>query len=147
MNISQMLLLFKTDCCIFSFSFFSRASVCTTTSQSVLRFCNVSCRRADLAFLARFLWIFLKISRIETTISEFDKSCSERQRTSIIFQRNLINVAKLFKSKIKLLPKRKGERYASALTSMSLSNKVYKNFGKISLRNYIEKFLKNNKKK
>ena len=60
---------------------------------------------------------------------------------------SILNVAKLFKSKIKLLPKRKGERYASALTSMSLSNKVYKNFGKISLRNYIEKFLKNNKKK
>ena len=60
---------------------------------------------------------------------------------------SILNVAKLFKSKIKLLPKRKGERYASALTSMSLSNKVYKNFGKISLRNYIETFLKNNKKK
>ena len=59
---------------------------------------------------------------------------------------SILNVAKLFKSKIKLLPKRKGERYASALTSMSLSNKVYKNFGKISLRNYIENFLKNNKK-
>ena len=60
---------------------------------------------------------------------------------------SILNVAKLFKSKIKLLPKRKGERYASALTSMSLSNKVYKNFGKISLRNYIANFLKNNKKK
>ena len=59
---------------------------------------------------------------------------------------SILNVAKLFKSKIKLLPKRKGERYASALTSMSLSNKVYKNFGKISLGNYIENFLKNNKK-
>ena len=59
---------------------------------------------------------------------------------------SILNVAKLFKSKIKLLPKRKGERYASALTSMSLSNKVYKNFGKISLRNYIANFLKNNKK-
>ena len=59
---------------------------------------------------------------------------------------SILNVAKLFKSKIKLLPKRKGERYASALTSMSFSNKVYKNFGKISLGNYIENFLKNNKK-
>ena len=60
---------------------------------------------------------------------------------------SILKVAKLFKSKIRILPKRKGERYASALTSMSLSNKVYKNFGKISLRNYIENFLKNNKKK
>ena len=59
---------------------------------------------------------------------------------------SILEVAKLFNSRIKLLSKRKGERYASALTSMSLSNKVYKNFGKISLRNYIENFLKNNKK-
>ena len=35
-------------------------------------------------------------------------------------------VAKLFNSEIKYLPQRKGERYASALTSMSLSNKVFK---------------------
>ncbi len=59
---------------------------------------------------------------------------------------SILEVAKLFNSRIKLLSKRKGERYASALTSMSFSNKVYKNFGKISLKNYIENFLKNNKK-
>ena len=58
---------------------------------------------------------------------------------------SILNVAKLFKSKIKFLPPRKGERYASALTNMSLSNKVQKNFGKISLRKYVENFLKNNK--
>ena len=59
---------------------------------------------------------------------------------------SILQVAKLFKSKIKFLNRRKGERFASALTSMSLSNKVHKNFGKIKLRNYIENFLKNNKK-
>ena len=36
----------------------------------------------------------------------------------------IINVAKLFGTKIKLLPPRKGERYASALTNLNLSNKV-----------------------
>ena len=36
-------------------------------------------------------------------------------------------VARLFNSKIKYLPPRKGERYASALSGMSLNNKVYKN--------------------
>ena len=51
-------------------------------------------------------------------------------------------VAKLFKTKIKYLPARKGERYASALSSMSLSNKVHKNFGRIQLRDYVENFLK-----
>ena len=52
----------------------------------------------------------------------------------------------MFNTKIKYLPKRKGERYASALTSMSLSNKVYKNFGKLKLADYIREFLKNTEK-
>ena len=59
---------------------------------------------------------------------------------------SILQVAKLFKSKIKFLERRKGERFASALTSMSLSNKVHKNFGKIKLRKYIENFLQNNRK-
>ena len=54
----------------------------------------------------------------------------------------VLEVAKMFKTKIKFLAPRKGERYASALTTMSLSNKVYKCFGKTSLRNYIGDFLK-----
>jgi len=55
----------------------------------------------------------------------------------------IIEVAKLFDTKIKLLPPRKGERYASALTSMNLSNKVHKMFGKIDLKDYIANFVKN----
>tara|TARA_B100001939_G_C16812530_1_gene560632 strand:- start:51 stop:944 length:894 start_codon:yes stop_codon:yes gene_type:complete len=54
----------------------------------------------------------------------------------------ILSVAKLFKSKIKFLPPRKGERYASALTNIILSNKVHKYFGKMSLRKYISEFLK-----
>ena len=50
---------------------------------------------------------------------------------------SILEVAKLFKSKIKFLPPRKGERFASALTQMNLSNKVYRKFGKIDLRDYI----------
>ena len=46
-------------------------------------------------------------------------------------------VAKMFKSKIKLVHSRKGERFASALTNMHLSNKVHKIFGKIELKDYI----------
>ena len=59
---------------------------------------------------------------------------------------SILEVANLFKSKIKLLPPRKGERFASALTNMSLSNKVQKNFGKINLKNYIDDFIKKNQK-
>tara|TARA_B100001027_G_scaffold93279_1_gene63999 strand:+ start:981 stop:1862 length:882 start_codon:yes stop_codon:yes gene_type:complete len=50
----------------------------------------------------------------------------------------ILNVAKMFNTKIKFVETRKGERYASALTNMNLSNKVYKIFGKISLKNYIK---------
>jgi UDP-glucose 4-epimerase len=59
---------------------------------------------------------------------------------------SILEVAKLFGSRIKLLPARGGERYASALTNMNLSNKVYKNFGRISLKTYIEK-IKNTHKR
>ena len=51
---------------------------------------------------------------------------------------SILNVAKMFNTKIKFVETRKGERYASALTNMNLSNKVYKIFGKISLKNYIK---------
>ena len=59
----------------------------------------------------------------------------------------IIEVAKLFDTKIKLLPPRKGERYASALTSMNLSNKVNKMFGKINLKDYIANIVKNSYKR
>ena len=51
----------------------------------------------------------------------------------------------MFNTKIKLVDARKGERYASALTNMNLSNKVYKIFGKISLKNYIKNIINSQK--
>jgi len=54
----------------------------------------------------------------------------------------IIEVAKLFNSKINFLPPREGERYASALTTMNLSNKVYKMFGKINLKDYVANIVK-----
>jgi len=50
----------------------------------------------------------------------------------------ILQIAKMFSNKIKFLSKRKGERYASALTNVNLSHKVYKNFGKLSIKKYIE---------
>ena len=50
---------------------------------------------------------------------------------------SILEVAKMFSNKIKFLKKRPGERYASALTNMYLSNKVYKLYGKIELKEYI----------
>ena len=55
---------------------------------------------------------------------------------------SILQVAKMFKSTIKYLPARPGERYASALTNMNLSNKVYKLFGKIQLKDYLNIIIK-----
>ena len=57
---------------------------------------------------------------------------------------SVMQVAKMFGSKIRYLPKRAGERYASALTNQNLSNKIYKYYGKINLKDYVGNFIKNN---
>ena len=44
--------------------------------------------------------------------------------------------------KLRYLPKRSGERYASALTNMSYNNKVIRYYGKINLKDYITSFIK-----
>ena len=54
----------------------------------------------------------------------------------------IIEVAKLFKSKIKFLKPRRGERYASALTKMSINNKVKRIYGKIQLKDYVKSIVK-----
>ncbi len=59
---------------------------------------------------------------------------------------SILEVARMFKSKISFLPKRAGERYASALTNISFSNKVYKKFGRIYLKDYINSFIKSQNK-
>jgi len=56
---------------------------------------------------------------------------------------SILETAKMFGTKIRYLPKRPGERYASALMNMNLSNKVYRYFGKIDLKKYIKKVIKN----
>jgi len=54
----------------------------------------------------------------------------------------ILQVAKMFGSKIQFLNERAGERYASALTSLNLENKVFKYFGKIHLKDYIKNIVK-----
>ena len=55
---------------------------------------------------------------------------------------SILQVAKLFKSKIKFLPPRKGERYASALTNLTSSEKIYRTYGTVDLKDYIKEFIK-----
>ena len=57
---------------------------------------------------------------------------------------SILNVAKMFDTKIKFLPKRAGERYASAIINKNLSNKMYTHFGHINLKDYIKEFIRNN---
>ena len=59
---------------------------------------------------------------------------------------SILQVAKMFNCNIKFLPPRRGERFASALTNMNLSNKVFKRFGKVDLRKYIKNITKIYKK-
>ena len=58
---------------------------------------------------------------------------------------NIIELAKLFESKIRYLPMRKGERFASALTKMNLNNKIIRLSAEIKLKEYINNFLMNNR--
>ena len=57
---------------------------------------------------------------------------------------SIINVAKMFKRKIKFLPRRRGERFASALTKFNLKNKVLRHYGKINLKDYIASLITKN---
>jgi len=81
---------------------------------------------------------------INTCIYAWKKNKSRHYSIANRKSYSIIEVAKMFNSKIKYLKARPGERYASALTNKNLSNKVYKQFGKISLKKYIDDFLNKN---
>ena len=55
---------------------------------------------------------------------------------------SILATAKMFKSKIKFIKARPGERYASSLAKMSLNNKIIQRFGKKNLKDYITSFIK-----
>ena len=54
---------------------------------------------------------------------------------------SILQVAKMFKSRIVLLKPRLGERYASALTKISNQNKIIQKFGKLQLKDYVSSFI------
>ena len=55
---------------------------------------------------------------------------------------SILEVAKMFRSKIKFLKPRLGERYASALTKISSNNKIIQKYGKLQLKDYVSSFIK-----
>jgi len=80
---------------------------------------------------------------IETCFLAWKKNLSRHYSISNKESFSILEVAKMFNTRIKFLKKRPGERYSSALTDMNLSNKVYKKFGKIRLKNYIKNLINN----
>jgi len=78
---------------------------------------------------------------IEVCYQAWKKNKSRHYSISSKKNYTVLEVAKMFKSKIKFIPTRKGERYASALTNMNLSNKVIKKFGKQGLKEYISEII------
>ena len=55
---------------------------------------------------------------------------------------SIIDVAKMFSAKIKLLKARSGERFTSALVNRSKNSKIIKKYGKIHLKDYITSVIK-----
>ena len=86
-----------------------------------------------------------RFTHIDDTVSicylAWKKNLSRHYSISSKKSYTILDVARMFKSKIIFLKKRPGERYSSALTKMNLSNKVYKYFGKQNLKKYIEKII------
>jgi len=88
-----------------------------------------------------------------THVSDTVKACifawkkNKCKHYSIASKRSysIIELAKLFKIKIRYLPMRKGERFASALTKMNLNNKIVRLSAKIRLKDYVNNFLTNNR--
>jgi UDP-glucose 4-epimerase len=58
---------------------------------------------------------------------------------------SVLDVAKMFKTKLIYLKPRLGERYASALTKISHNNKIIQKYGRLQLKDYISSFIKSHK--
>ncbi len=86
------------------------------------------------------------IDTVEACLMAFKKNKSRLYSISHKQKFSILQVAKMFGQPIKLIPPRKGERFASALTNMHLNKKVYKMFGKLTLKDYVNNFKKINNK-
>ena len=82
---------------------------------------------------------------IKACIFAWRKNKSKHYSISSKQSFSIIELAKLFKRKIRYLPMRKGERFSSALTKMNLNNKIVRLSAKIKLKDYVNNFLINNR--
>ena len=82
------------------------------------------------------------IDTVETCYEAWKKNESAHYSISNRKAYSIKSVAKMFGSKIILLKSRPGERFASALTKISLNNQIIRRYGKIHLKDYITSFIK-----
>jgi UDP-glucose 4-epimerase len=85
------------------------------------------------------------LDTVKTCIYAWRKNKSKHYSIASKESYSVLELAKMFKSKIRYLPKRQGERFLSVLTNVNLNNKIIKLTPKIKLRDYINNFLTNNR--
>ena len=90
----------------------------------------------------RFTHVF---DTVKACIFAWKKNKSKHYSIASKQSYSIIQLAKMFGSQISYVPKRKGERFASALTKMNLNNKIIRLSAKIKLSDYIKNFLINNR--
>jgi UDP-glucose 4-epimerase len=90
----------------------------------------------------RFTHVF---DTVKACIFAWKKNKSKHYSIASKKSYSIIQLAKMFKSQIRYLPKREGERFASALTKMNLNNKIIRLSAKVKLKDYINNFLINNR--
>jgi UDP-glucose 4-epimerase len=90
----------------------------------------------------RFTHVF---DTVKACIFAWKKNKSKHYSIASKKSYSIIELAKMFKSQIRYLPKREGERFASALTKMNLNNRIIRLSAKVKLRDYIKNFLINNR--
>ena len=79
---------------------------------------------------------------VQICYEAFKKNKCKYYSISSINSYSILEVAKMFKSKIVMLKPRLGERYASALTKISSNNKIIQKYGKLQLKDYVSSFIK-----
>lgn len=90
----------------------------------------------------RFTHVF---DTVKACIFAWKKNKNKHYSISSKQSYSIIELANMFKSQIRYLPKREGERFASALTKMNLNNKIKRLSAKIKLSDYIKNFLISNR--
>jgi UDP-glucose 4-epimerase len=78
---------------------------------------------------------------IEACIVAWKKNINKHYSVASKKSYSIIELAKLFKTKIKYLPPRKGERFSSVLTRRNLDNRIINLRAKIKLKDYVVNFL------